>query len=345
MALNKHSGKAPRLLVPGMYSPLPTFYLDNDEQDLDIPSLKKHVVFLAKAGIKPLLAGTMGEGIHLSHSERVALVKATREALDDAGFTDMPIVIGTGTGSTRETIQLSKEAAEAGADYVIVITSGYFSGILAGNKKALKAFFTEVADKSPIPVIIYNYPGASGGIDLDSDLIIELAKESPNIAGVKLTCGNIGKLTRICATVSEPSFASEFPRSFVTADAPFLVLNGFTDTIVSSLVVSGHGAITGLANIAPHASVRLFELAAALVKDPSVFKEANRVQGIVANADYVVARGGVSGTKGLLEKLHGYGGHCRRPLPPIEPTVLKALWENPHIQALLELEKSLGQQQ
>ena len=143
----------------------------------------------------------------MSHPERVALIKATREALDDAGFTDVPIIIGTGAGSTRETVQLSKEAAEAGADYVIVITSGYFAGALAGNEKALKAFFTEVAEKSPIPVIIYNCgfisggrgpdqiadnafsdPAASGGIDLDSNLIVEIAKESPNTVGVKLTC-------------------------------------------------------------------------------------------------------------------------------------------------------------
>lgn len=148
----------------------------------------------------------MGEGLHLSHSERVTLIKATREALDGAGFTDVPIIIGTGAGSTRETIQLSKEAADAGADYVIVIAPGYFAGVLAGNKKALKAFFTEVAEKSPIPVIVYNCefisggcelihiandasldPGASAGIDLDSDLIIEIAKETSNTVGVKLT--------------------------------------------------------------------------------------------------------------------------------------------------------------
>ena len=123
---------------------------------VDIPTLQKHVVFLAKAGIKPMLAGTMGEGIHLSLSDRITLTKAAREALDENGFTDVPIIVGTGGGSTRETIQLSKGVAEAGADYVIVITPGYFSGVLAGNKKALKAFFTEVAEKSPIPVIIYN---------------------------------------------------------------------------------------------------------------------------------------------------------------------------------------------
>ena len=98
-------------------------------------------------------------------------------------------------------------AAEAGADYVIVICSGYFAGALAGNRKALKAFWSEVSEKSPIPVIIYNCdsvlyyyltckilsmstttdPGAAGGIDLDSDLITELAEECPNLAGVKLT--------------------------------------------------------------------------------------------------------------------------------------------------------------
>ena len=57
-------------------------------------------------------------------------------------------------------------------------------------------------------------------------------------------------MTRICAIVTAPPFVSEFPRKFV-ADVPFLVLSGFTDTIVPSLVVRGHGAITGLANIAP----------------------------------------------------------------------------------------------
>ena len=57
-------------------------------------------------------------------------------------------------------------------------------------------------------------------------------------------------MTRICATVTAPSFTSEFPRKFV-ADFPFLVLSGFTDTIVPTLTVRGHGAITGLANIAP----------------------------------------------------------------------------------------------
>lgn len=98
----------------------------------------------------------MGEAIHLSHQERSTLIKTTRQALDDAGLDTIPIIAGTGSGSTRETAELCREAAEAGADAVIVIASGYFAGVLAGHKPALKAFFTEVAEKSPIPVIIYN---------------------------------------------------------------------------------------------------------------------------------------------------------------------------------------------
>lgn len=80
-----------------------------------------------------------------------------------------------------------------------------------------------------------------------------------------------------------------------------------------------------------------------MLKNPSDFEEANRVQGLVASADYVNAQGGLTGTKGIMKRLYGYGGDSRRPLPRIEPTVLEALWENPHMQALIELEKSLAQ--
>ena len=149
----------------------------------------------------------MGEAIHLSHSERVKLIQVARKVLNNASLTHVPIIAGTGAGSTRETVELTLQAARAGADYAIVIASGYFAGALLNDREALKAFWVEVADRSPIPVMIYNCtfillsrvlainanftspqdPSASGGIDLDSDLIIQLAKECPNICGVKLT--------------------------------------------------------------------------------------------------------------------------------------------------------------
>jgi 4-hydroxy-2-oxoglutarate aldolase len=125
-------------------------------RDADLKALETHVVYLARVGVCPLLAGTMGEGLHLAHGERTRIVQSTRKALDAAGFQNLPIIVGAGGGSTRETIALCEEVAAAGADAAIVITPGYFAGVLANHRPALKEFYTEVGRKSPVPVIIYN---------------------------------------------------------------------------------------------------------------------------------------------------------------------------------------------
>lgn len=123
---------------------------------IDLQGLEKHVVYLAHAGVRPLLAGSTGEGIHLARGERTRLIHSARKALDTAGFLDVPIIVGTGGGSTRETIALCEEVGAAGADAAIVITPGYFAGVLMNHRPALKEYFTEVAGKSPVPVLIYN---------------------------------------------------------------------------------------------------------------------------------------------------------------------------------------------
>lgn len=327
-----------RPLKPGIYAPIPTFFLPETE-DLDIPAFEKHVVRLALAGVNPVVAGSMGEAIHLSHTEREELIRAARRSLDNAGLTTVPIIAGTGAASTRETLIITKQAAAAGADYALVIAGGYFSGVLANNKAALKEFWKEVSQKSPIPVMIYNYPGASGGIDLDSNTITELASDCPNICGVKLTCGNVGKLTRIAAVVSNPKFESLYPRK--NPSAPFIVLGGYSDFILSSTVANGHGAITGLANIAPHSVSRLFKLSNEAKRNPGILSEAQRIQGIVAQADHTISKASISGTKALLEIFHGYGGAPRKPLPRISAAEAEALWEHPHTKALIELEKEI----
>lgn len=101
-----------------------------------------------------LLCGSMGEAHHLEPQERIQLIKAARQVLDENNLSHVPIIAGTGAGSTRQTIALTRQAAEAGATYSIVIASGYYAGAL--DYPALKAFFVEVADNSPIPVMIYN---------------------------------------------------------------------------------------------------------------------------------------------------------------------------------------------
>lgn len=140
----------------GIYTPLPTFF--DDQEDLDCVAFSKHVEFIASAGTIPVIAGSMGEAIHLSRDERSQLIRTCRSTLDKCGLHEMPVVTGVGAASTRETIQLAHDAAEAGADFVMVIPPGYYAGALsAGNKKALKQFFIDVAESSPLPVILYNF--------------------------------------------------------------------------------------------------------------------------------------------------------------------------------------------
>lgn len=164
-----------RSIKPGVYAPICSFFQTGTEDlgvcirrdallsthidtsfTTDLASFEQHVVRAAKAGVGILIAGSNGEAIHLTHAERTTLIKAARVALDNANFTDVPIIAGTGAGSARETIELCEEAAAAGADVVIVITSGYFAGALAGNAQALKTWYVQVANKSPLPVLLYN---------------------------------------------------------------------------------------------------------------------------------------------------------------------------------------------
>ncbi|KAF8511948.1 dihydrodipicolinate synthetase [Hysterangium stoloniferum] len=336
IAFNGHSAQT-RPLLPGVFAPIPAFFLPETEE-LDLPTFESHVLRVANAGIGLVISGSMGEAHHLTHEERATLIRIARHALDHAqpSLVHVPIIAGTGAGSTKETIQLTKEAAQAGADFAIVIASGYFAGAL--DRQALKEFWVDVSQASPIPVMIYNYPGAAGGLDLDSDIIEELAREQDNICGVKLTCGNVGKLARIAAAVSEPSFTKSHPRRSKNAQT-FLVLGGFCDFLVPSLFANAHGAITGLANLAPNTIRRLFDLTSSALSDPSKLAAAQELQGIVAHADRTVALSGIAGTKYLLQQTSGYGGVPRKPLRATEARAGEVLLTHANVVALLEEEE------
>jgi 4-hydroxy-2-oxoglutarate aldolase len=91
-----------------------------------------------------------------------------------------------------------------------------------------------------------------------------------------------------------------------------------------------------------YAVAKLFELSEASRKDPSVLPEAQHLQGIVARGDYTLSKASISGTKCMLERLYGYGGLPRRPLPPMDPKTAEELWNHPHIQTLIGLERGLN---
>ena len=88
--------------------------------------------------------------------------------------------------------------------------------------------------------------------------------------------------------------------------------------------------------------IKLFSLSNASLVDSTVLLEAQRLQGIIARADAVIAKASIAGTKYLLERFRGYGGIPRRPLPPMEHLAGEALWNDSSVQELIDLEQGLS---
>ncbi|KAF3391228.1 putative 4-hydroxy-2-oxoglutarate aldolase [Penicillium rolfsii] len=301
-------------LPRGVYVPTVAFFQPDEE--LDLATTEKHATYLATSGVTGLVTqGSNGEAVHLDREERKAITSATRRAVDAAGYPHMPIIAGCGAASTRETIQLCQDAGVAGADAVLILPPSYYKGLV--STEALHAHFISVADASPIPVLIYNFPGASSGVDLSSDDILTLAKH-PKIIGCKLTCGNTGKLARVAAG-SKPEF---------------LTFGGSADFTLQTLIAGGDGIIAGTANLIPRACVRLMELYGS-----GKLQEAQRVQAIVARADWAAIQGGFIAVKSALQSYRGYGALPRRPC--VVPSETAAAGIHEEFREGMELEASL----
>lgn len=303
-----------RPLVPGVYVPTVAFFQPDEE--LDFPIIEAHAVYLALAGVTGLVTqGSNGEAVHLDRSERYAVTAHTRGALDGAGFSSLPVIVGCGASSTRVTIRFCQDAAAAGGDYAIILPPCYYKNLV--SNEALLNHFRAVADTSPIPVLIYNFPGASSGLDLSSDDILALSQH-PNIVGTKLTCGNTGKLARITSQ-AKPSF---------------FTFGGSADFTLQTLIAGGAGVIAGVANLIPRSCVRVMDL----YRCGNV-EEAQKIQAIVARADWLAIKGGFIAVKSALESYRGYGELPRRPC--VVPSQQEAQAIKESIREGIELESTL----
>ncbi|CAI7654598.1 unnamed protein product [Penicillium discolor] len=297
---------SPTPLRPGVYAPTMTFF-DAQTEELDIASIRRHAVRLAKAGLVGLVTmGSNGEAVHLSREERMTVNRETRSALDEAGFSNVPVISGASENSIRGTIDLCKEVAASGGDY-------YRTAV--GNDETLYEYFTAVADGSPVPIILYNYPGAVAGIDMDSDLIIRIS-EHPNIVGTKFTCANTGKLTRVATALGAITPSSPLAPAQRTATVskpnakhPYIAFGGIADFSLQTLVSGGSAILAGGANVLPRLCVRIFTL-----WSEGRLTEAIEAQQQLSAADWVLTKASIPGTKGAIQSYYGYGGFPRRPL-------------------------------
>lgn len=301
-------------------------FFNPDTEDLDIPTIKKHAVRLAKAGLVGLIAmGSNGEAVHMTVEEKATVTRATREALDEAGFKNVPVIVGASEQSIRGTIELCKTLEQAGAEYCLLVPPSYYR--YAMDEEALFTYFTSVADASPLPIILYNYPGAVAGIDMDSDFIIKLG-DHPNIVGTKFTCGNTGKLTRVALATSAVSVTR--PNSKST----YMAFGGMADFTAQTALSGGSGIIAGGANVLPKVCVKVWNLT-----KEGKWDEAFELQRVLSKGDWVLTKTAIPGTKSAIQSYYGYGGYPRRPLKRLPEEKVKEIAAG--IAEVMEVEKSL----
>ncbi|KAL2838469.1 hypothetical protein BJY01DRAFT_250969 [Aspergillus pseudoustus] len=289
----------------GVYTPLVTFF--NDDESLDLPSTLAHAKRMAEGGVTGLvLQGSNGEAPHLDHEERKTLVRAIRTHLNELKYPDIQLIVGCGAPSVRETLIHIAEARDSGADFALVLPPSYW--VAAMNVPVIEGFLHDIATESALPVLIYNFPGVTSGIDISSDSIIHLAQTTPNIVGCKLTCGNVGKLQRITSTLSQRS--SSITTTSSSRRDGFAAFGGKSDFFLPALVAGSHGVIAALANIAPKVHVQLLKL-----YEEGDLKGAQALQARLSEADWALGKVGVVGVKAVIQRYFGYGSaRGRRPL-------------------------------
>lgn len=266
---NGDSSTPPKVPTPGVWAPAITFF-DHQKDELDLESQAKYYKYLSKHLTGLVILGTNAETFMLTRDERTALLKTAREAVGP----DYPIMAGVGGHSTKQVLEFIGDAAAAKANYVLVLPCAYFGK--ATTNKVIMNFYDEVAAKSPLPIVIYNFPGVCNGIDIDSDLMTALAKKYDNIVGVKLTCASVGKITRLAAVFSPSEFA---------------VFGGQSDFLLGGMAVGSAGCIAAFANIFPKTIRRIYDLYTA-----GKHEEAMKMHRVAAIAESL-SKSGIANTK------------------------------------------------
>ncbi|HYK48401.1 MAG TPA: dihydrodipicolinate synthase family protein [Terriglobales bacterium] len=173
------------MLLHGIFPPITTpFYPDGNVYHKKLEANVERYSRTPAAGI--VVQGSTGEAILLSDQERRDVLKTAIAA----AAPNKVMIAGTGIESAHETIKLTEYAAELGYDAAMVRTPHYYKKQMAPAN--ILAFYRTVADRSPLPILIYNFPGATG-YDMPAELVAELS-DHPNIIGIKESSGNLEKV-------------------------------------------------------------------------------------------------------------------------------------------------------
>jgi 4-hydroxy-tetrahydrodipicolinate synthase len=208
-----------------------------DQQNrVDYAALKRLIDFHVDEGSDGLvIAGTTGEAATLSRAEHVEVVARSVELADGR----LPIIAGTGSNSTSQTVDLSLAVSDSGIDAILLVVPYYNKP----TQEGMFQHFSAVADAVSKPVMLYNVPGRTVA-DMQPETVARLA-EHDNIFGIKEATGDIERLQQIQSLV----------------DDDFKFFSGDDFTLLPFIEQGGHGVVTVSGNVVPAAVSRLCRLA------------------------------------------------------------------------------------
>lgn len=207
----------------------------NGEGKIDYPALEGLLEFQIGQGADALVVmGTTGEASTLSHQEKTELAEFVIRRVNRR----LPVILGTGSNDTQKAVRLSREAEQAGADGLLLVTPYYNKT----SQEGLYRHFETIADQVSIPMILYNVPTRTG-VNLCPQTCRRLA-EHPNICGLKEASGNISQVAKMAAMCGDE----------------LAVYSGNDDQILPVLALGGQGVISVLGNIMPKETAKLCRL-------------------------------------------------------------------------------------
>ena len=268
----------------GIYPPILTPFKADGRLDLDAlqDNLQKYNETQLTGYV---LIGSFGESVFLSPGEKQDLLQTARKVIP----LEKLLIAGTGVETTAGTIQLTQQAADLGADAVMVMTPHFYDPLMCPD--ILVRHYRQVADASPIPVLLYNVPLFTH-LDMTVETIVTLAAHE-NIPGMKESSGNVVKIGKILHQIPQ-----------------FQVLTGSGSAFLGALTIGANGGVMGLANLAPDEMVEIMQLT-----QMGKFDEAGAIQRRLLALDYAITfTYGIAGAKAALDWLGYKGGSVRAPL-------------------------------
>jgi len=247
-----------------------------------------------------VVMGSTGESVMLTADEKYTMW----ELVAKHAAPEKLLIAGTGMEGVRETVALTNRAAEMGYKAAMVRTPHYYKN-LVNRADAQALYFRAVADQSRIPLIIYNWPQATG-VDIPVEAVVALS-EHPNVIAIKESSGNLEKVMQMIREVKHG----------------FQVLVGSAPTLWPSLLMGASGAILAYANAAPYSAIAIWE-AYRTREEAAGLDWQNRIGRAAA---LVTTKYGIPGLKYAMDLNGYYGGPPRLPLVAPTPEARKEIEE------------------